>query len=236
MVEAARASGPIGLEPVELLRQDKDRYLLLSGIREWLAAQRAEIHELQAVIYESLSDDVITAKVVRDSTQEPDPISLAEQLEAVRLAGKTDSNMKRKKLTAEELGQRFGLSRSTVAHLLRLLKLSPEAKAIARKGHLRLGHLRPIISLPAQIQARVAQRAHDNRWDVRMVEEFAQRIKKGDLEPAAKRDPNLVRLENQLTESLGAQCSLKDGKLVIDYGGSNDVIDGILNRLGLGNR
>ena len=235
MVEAARKGGPVALEPVELLKQGDTEFLLLSGIREWLAAQRAEIHELQAVIYENLAEDLVTAKVVRDSTSEPDPISLAEQLNAVREAGKAIGPNKRKRLTAEELGQRFGLSRSNVAHYLRLLKLADPAKAYAKKGHLKLGHLRPLISLPPHIQALVAKRAHDSAWDVRMVEAFAQRVKTGELEGRSRKDPNVARLEQQLSETLGAKCSLEEGRLVIDYGGANEVMEGILNRLGLGN-
>lgn len=230
MVQAVLKDGAQALEPIELLQVEAGRYWLLRGMREWMAIQRAGQFNIHAVVYADLPQNVIEAKVLQDSDPEADPITFAEHVLAVKTATK-------KPLTNVELGRRLGLSRPVVSHTLRLLNLSAEVKALARKGRLRAGHLRSLLSIrhvPTQI--RVAQHAHDAKWSVKMLEEFLRRMRKGELEgQKQQKDPNIAMLEAQITDALGAKCSLDGKRLIIDFSGGNEVLDGILERLGLVN-
>ena len=124
-----------------------------------------------------------------------------------------------------------------MSNLLRLLELPDEVKSLVETRQLEMGHARALLGLPtARQQAEVAMLVARKGLSVRETEALVRRMlehKDGEAhrEPPRK-DPNIGRLEQDLTDKLGARVHLQHGatgrgKLVINYN-SLDELDGIL--------
>jgi ParB family chromosome partitioning protein len=140
-------------------------------------------------------------------------------------------------MTHQQASEAVGRSRASVTNLLRLLELGRDVQEMVRQGALEMGHARALLALkgPAQIDA--ARRVVDKGLTVRDTEQLVRRRLKelsGDepVSKARRSDPNVSRLERQLTEKLGAKVVVEQGgkgkgRLVIHYT-SLDELDGIL--------
>ena len=124
-----------------------------------------------------------------------------------------------------------------MSNLLRLLELPEEIRKLLDDGQLEMGHGRALLTLPAARAIALARKAVDQQWSVRELEQavrLSSELPKG--KPAKpKRDADILALESQLAEKLGARVALNHGrggrgKVVIHYH-SLDELDGILGRI-----
>lgn len=227
-VALALKQGPEALRPARLAYHPATgRYELLEGKGTWLAAQRARLPVMPAIVYRDTSlpwrKTQIEAACRRQSHSAMD---LADQLAVVWGAS-------RKRISITELATRFGLSRSQVSHLLRLRKLHPTIQQFVRCGKLSAGAARALVVLPPAIQQKVAERAVNGRWSARTVEDAVRAIKSGSVSRSNAEDPDVRRLMEKMTDALGAPVSMTDEKLVIDISGSHEILEGVMERLGL---
>jgi ParB family chromosome partitioning protein len=143
-------------------------------------------------------------------------------------------------MTHQQAAEAVGRSRVAVTNMLRLLELSREVQDLVRQGALEMGHARALLALKAPAQTDAARRVVDRGMSVRETEQLVrQRLKElaGEAKAPASRgvDPDIRRLERQLSEKLGAKVVLEagakgKGKLVIHYS-SLDELDGILGHI-----
>jgi ParB family chromosome partitioning protein len=141
-------------------------------------------------------------------------------------------------LTHQQIAQAVGKSRTTVTNLLRLLDLNDDVKAYIEERRLEMGHARALLGLKGKPQSDAAHRVVSQGLSVRETEKLVRRLQ-GDEKPdagrpaeAAGEDPDVRRLEDDLTDKLGARVKIQQGagqagKLVISYN-SLDELDGIL--------
>ena len=225
---------PILVTPAPAQPGQPKRYVIVAGERRWRAAQRAGLQDVPVVVRD-VEDDARLELALVENIQRADlnPIEEAKAYhELSKLRG----------YTQEDLAQRVGKDRSTVANALRLLKLPPRVQAMVIDGKLSMGHARALLGLTSEdaISA-LANEAVREGWSVRATESAVRkRAAPGrEVEPApvdddAERHKIIVsELETRLRRRLGVKVRLntggkKDkGTVEIPYG-SLDELDRLL--------
>ena len=227
-IELARETAGAGLAPVLCRhRPGPDGiYEIIARASSWLAAHGAGLSRVPAVVVDV--DDETALQWLRADQGDPDPITQAEQFEALRVAGWTHA----------EIGARYGLHRTEVAHRLALLRLAPDVQALVRRGLLKLSHARRIARLDPREQRRAAARIVRRGQSVRAVEASLRGSRRArDAEPqppTAAADPNVHHIERLISERLGAPVRLDTARreLRVSYI-DDDCLAGILERLGI---
>lgn len=231
LANSIRAQGV--LQPIVVRELNHSgRYEIIAGERRWRAAQIAELHEIPAVIRDVPDEAAIAMALIENIQRENlNPVEEATALQ--RLIDEFG-------LTHQQAADAVGRSRAAVTNLLRLLVLSAEVKKLLEHGDLEMGHARAILALEGEAQARAAREIADKGLSVREAETLVRQLKDGGSTskpaPIEKRqDPNIVRLEQELAEKLGAKVAFQhgekgNGKLIVHYN-SLDELDGILERI-----
>ena len=231
--DSIRAQGvvqPIVVRPLDVQKPGEPlRYEIIAGERRWRAAQMAGLHEVPAVI-RRVPDEAAVAMSLIENIQRENLNPLEEARALDRLIREFD-------MTHQTAADAVGRSRAAVSNLLRLLELADEVKALVETRQLEMGHARALLGLgSARQQVEVALLVAKKGLSVRETEALVRRLSSGkveheDREPP-RADPNITRLEQDLTDRLGAKVHLQHsakgrGKLVINYN-SLDELDGIL--------
>ena len=126
------------LQPI-LVRKDGKGYRIIAGERRWRAAQKAGLTELPVIIREASDAEAYELALV-ENIQRAD-LNPLEEAEAYRRL------VEERKLTQEQVADRVGKDRSSVANSLRLLHLPNEVKQLVIEGDLDMGHARAILGL-----------------------------------------------------------------------------------------
>jgi len=208
---------------------ESQRYEIIAGERRWRAAQMAGLTEIPAVI-RHIPDDAAIAIALIENIQRENLNPLEEARALTRLITEFG-------LTHQEAADAVGRSRAGVSNMLRLLELAPEVCELLEKRTIEMGHARALLALTQRRQqAEVGLLVAKKSLSVRDTEALVRRLQApaggGSAEPAASRDPNVERLEQELAEKLGARVAIQHGsggkgKLVVSYN-SLDELDGII--------
>lgn len=217
------------LQPV-LVRKEGNGYKLIAGERRWRAAQAAGLKEVPALVREVTEAQAFELALV-ENLQRADlnPIEEAEGYQ--RLVDDF-------KLTQEQISQRVGKERSTVANALRLLALPDDVKGLVADGSLSMGHARALLGVPRlpEMQALALQVA-EQKLSVRDTEKLVQqkRTHKKDGGRPPKQSPQVKSLIEELQRRLGTKVRLTErspgkGTLEVDFF-SYDDLDRLLKLL-----
>lgn len=223
------------IQPI-LVRAYAGRYEIIAGERRWRAAQLAGLKTLP-VIVRDLDDRSVAAISLIENIQRKDLNPLEEAGALKRLRDEFG-------MTQEAVAESVGRSRAAVANILRLLDLHDDVKLMLESGEIDMGHARALLTLDPGDQTALAEKVAREGLSVRateaLVREFSGRSKtrKGKTSKTAadkKRDPNIMALERDLGDQLGAQVSIHQensgkGRLEISYN-SLDELDGILKHI-----
>lgn len=220
------------IQPLVVRKLDED-YQIIAGERRWRAAQKAGLKEVPVVI-QDVSEDWALEMALIENIQRED-LNPIEEAEAYR------NLMDSFDLSQEEVAKRVGRERSTVANMLRLLRLPGGVRKDVISGQLSMGHARALLALEQDediLEAR--EEVLKKQLSVRDCEALVKRIKRfgkvvkapAKLEP----DPNLVHLEKALKQVLGTQAKIvsrgQGGKIEISFY-SGEELDRILELLGV---
>lgn len=219
------------IEPLVVRPLADGRYEILAGHMRWRAAQRAGLQQVAATIRE-VDDHTAAAIALVENLlrRELNPIEEGRALQRLH---------KEFGLTQEQLAELVGLSQPTISKALGLLNLSPEVQNLIEEGELEAGHGKTLLGLPPTEQIRLAEQAAQQGWSVRELERRRARLTTGlPASASPPRDPDLIRLEEQLGERLAAPVKLRydavRGKGRIEIGfASLEECDGLLEKLGL---
>lgn len=235
LLRLVREHGPVN--PVVVRPIENGRYEIISNVETWLAAQQAGQHQVPVEVRDDLGEEEAAALMAQAArATAPDPIAEAEDFaERLEALGGT-----RARGAVARLAREVGKPRTYVSHALRLLKLPARVQDMVRRGELTAGHARALVGITDRRRClRLAERIVRDRLSVRDAEELARGRQAG---PAADEaggpgaaDPNIRRLERELTETLGCPTRIDTaaGRLVIEYYGDLDILGGVLERLGL---
>ena len=220
------------VQPILVRPVDGGRYEIIAGERRWRAAQRAGLKEVPALV-RSVPDQAALALALIENIQREDLNPLEEAQGIARLISEF-------RLTHDAAAAAVGRSRSAVSNLLRLTQLPKQVQGYLLAGKLDMGHARALLGLSGAQQVAAASKVVAEQMSVRDTE----RLVKSVLAPPARRKArgtnagrvaDLVRLQEELAETLGARVRIDaakkgTGRLVIDYS-SLEQLDGILARL-----
>lgn len=225
LAESIKAQGvmqPILVRPITV-----DQYEIIAGERRWRAAQLAGLSQVPALI-RKVADESALAMSLIENIQRENLNPLEEAMGIQRLINEFG-------MTHESAGEALGNSRSTISNLLRLLNLSVPVQDMMMAGKIEMGHGRALLSLSSAEQIKVANVIAQKQLSVRETEKIVNRINRPLAKIAKKMDRDLLRLEEEISQRLGTQVTIKakkngQGSIVIQY--SNlDQLDDILNKL-----
>ena len=207
------------------------RYEIIAGERRWRAAQLANLVAVPAVI-RAMSDASAVAIALIENIQR-------ENLNPLEEAGAFQKLIIEYEMTHQEVANAVGRARASITNTLRLLDLSAGVQELLNDVKINMGHARALLSLTdPSMQLEVANLVVDKKLSVRDTENLVRSILEGTKKQKTEKqpeDPDIKRLEDSLTQKLGARVSIKHtksgkGKLVIAYTNS-DELQGILDRI-----
>lgn len=230
LTESVRNEGI--LSPVIIEYANDGTFFIIAGERRTRAAKAAGLKK-------------IPVQLRKYSEQRKLEVALIENIQRTDLNALEEAQayydlMELGNLTQDQVAERVGKNRSTVANCLRLLKLPEDIQKALVTDSISSGHARAILSLENDSDKRILfGKIIGQGLSVRQSENIAKEMKSGissvaktDLKPEPKKDPNLAALEQKLIERLGTKVQLKGGfskgTISINYFSSEDL-DRIFN-------
>ncbi|MEH6470389.1 MAG: ParB/RepB/Spo0J family partition protein [Halopseudomonas sp.] len=226
LASSIRAQGVI--QPIVVRPVDMGRYEIIAGERRWRAAQLAGLTEIPTTIRE-VPDEAAIAMALIENIQREDLSPIEEAMALQRLMDEFE-------LTQAKVAEAVGKSRTAVTNLLRLMKLTPEAKRMLEYGDLEMGHARALLALDGDKQIAAAKDVVARGLSVRQTEELVKQLQsapKKQHKPAA--DLGVEQLQQRWNQALGMQVKIRhsdkgDGKLTISYKSLGDI-ESILQKI-----
>lgn len=218
------------IQPIVVRALGRGQYELVAGERRLRAAKKAGLSEIAAVVRDIPAQSVLAVALI-ENIQRQELTALEEAQALRRLVDEF-------KLSQQQAADAIGRSRASVANLLRLLELPEAIRDLLDEGRIEMGHARALLTLPAPRAIALAQKAADNEWSVRELEQAARlaQLPKGSGNGKSRNvDPDIAVLERELSDILGTRVEITHGrggrgKLSIRYH-SADELEGILEKL-----
>ena len=203
----------------------EDRFEIVAGERRWRAAQMAGLGEVPALIREIPDESALAMALIENIQRENlNPLEEAQGLQ--RLIDEFS-------MTHQEAADAVGRSRPAASNLLRLLQLVPPVQELLMRGDIDMGHARALLPLSGALQIQLAQRVVQKGLSVRDTERLVQHaLKPPKPVQANKPDRDVLRLQEELSDTLGANVEIRTtkkgaGSIKIDFG-NLDQLEGIL--------
>jgi len=224
LAESIKAQGV--MQPILVRPVDEGRYEIIAGERRWRAAQLAGLNEVPALI-RKVADESALAMSLIENIQRENLNPLEEAMGIQRLINEFG-------MTHQTAGEALGNSRSTISNLLRLLNLSAPVQELMMQGKIDMGHGRALLSLVPAQQIKLANVIAQKQLSVRETERLVNQIEHPVPKKVQKPDRDLLRLQEDVSERLGAQVVIRpqkngQGNIVIHYA-SLDQLDDILSK------
>jgi ParB family transcriptional regulator, chromosome partitioning protein len=218
------------LQPLLVRESGPDRYELIAGERRWRAAKRAGLQTVPVVVREADEVGSLEQALVENLHR--------ADLNALEEAAAYQQLVEDFGMTQEQVAQRVGKSRSSVANTLRLFQLPPSIQKLIGEGQLSAGHAKALLGTPDRaFQEELARRVVDRGLSVREVEDAvrAHGAPAPAPEPPAPTDapgrrlrpPGLLELEELLAEHLSTRVNISmgatRGKVVVEFATLEDL-------------
>jgi ParB family chromosome partitioning protein len=195
------------------------QYELVAGERRLRAARLAGHTTIAAIVRET--SDLMSAEMALLENLQREDLNPIEEATAYQRLGPGGFH-----LTQDEIAKRTGKDRSTIANVLRLLKLPEEVQALIEQDQLSFGHAKVLMAMPpsaAELITDMARRIVQRGLTVRQAEEAVTNLIQA--RPKAKKerivDPNVREAEENLQRALGVRVAINDrngkGKIVLEY-------------------
>ena len=207
------------VQPIIIRQLAENRYEIIAGERRWRAAQLAGLHEVP-VITRAMSDQDALAIALIENIQRED-LNVMEEAEAYQRLSREFG------ITHQQIARIVGKSRAAISNTLRLMDLHPSVQLLLRDKTIDMGHARALLALDPQGQETLVQQVVNDNLTVRATEQLVKKHQNQDqqtksIETTVSKDPDILRLENQLSEQLGTQTTIQyaangKGKLVINF-------------------
>ena len=221
------------IQPVTVSRLSGDKYRLISGERRLRAARIAGLVDLPAYIRQADDQQLLELALLENLQR--------EDLNAIEIALSYKRMMDDINYTQEQVAERMGKERSTVANYIRLLKLPPDIQIAVRNGGLSMGHARALINVHVvDQQLFIFHEIMEKKLSVRQTEELVRKIYK---EETAVKDsikpvlpPAYKKIEDNLASYFSTKVKLQynkkgNGSITIEYY-SLQELNKILDQLG----
>lgn len=221
------------IEPLIVRHSQDGSYEIICGERRFEAAKKIGLKKVPAIIKDVPDLKALEISMIENLQRENlNPIEEAEGYHI--MATKFH-------LSQQDISQRVGKSRSTIANSIRLLDLPEEVKLLVRKSSISAGHARTILSLKEKnLMILTSQRIVEKNLSVRDTENYVEEIKKTH-KPEKKQkkiyeNPEILSMEGKLSEKIGnpvrIKMSGKKGRIVIEFF-SYEELNQIIEKFGV---
>jgi len=220
------------IQPITIRKMGYDKYQLISGERRLKAAKLAGLTEIPAFIRVANDEQMVELSLVENIQR--------EELNPLEIAISFQRLLDECQLKQEELSQKVGKDRSTVANYIRLLKLPTEVQIAIRDKKISMGHARALITIEdVRTQLVILHRIFEKKLSVRQVEEIVRNLEPG--KHLATRKEAIVlpvkfeKIRESLTKKLNTRVDVKvhakgDGTIIIPFR-SDEEFDRIITKL-----
>lgn len=226
LADSIAAQGVV--QPIVVRQKAGDRYEIVAGERRWRATQKAGLAKIPVVV-KTFNDQTAAAVSLIENIQRENLNPLEESTALKRLVDEFE-------MTHQQVADTVARSRATVSNLLRLQDLNPDVKMLLAMRDIEMGHARALLAIDGMEQSSIAKDVARKGLSVRETEALIRKIS-APVKTAKvnRKDPDIIKLEERLTERLGAPVTIKQkakgkGSLEISYS-SLDVLDGILSKI-----
>lgn len=217
LIKSIKTQGII--QPIVVTKNKNDVYTIVVGERRWRAAKQIGLATVPAIVKEMDNKQMMEAALIENIQREDlNPIELAEAYKRL---------MEEFKYTQEELSEVVGRSRSSVANMLRLLKLPEHMQQAIRDNKITEGHGRALLAMEDEKKREILfNKMLEEKVTVREAEKKVKKKRNKDL--------TIMELENKLSSIFKTKVLIegikKRGKIVIEYY-SKEQLEGLINVL-----
>ena len=226
LADSISAQGVV--QPIVVRQKADGRFEIVAGERRWRASQKAGQSKIPVVV-KTFDDQTAAAVSLIENIQRENLNPLEESTALKRLVDEFD-------MTHQQVADTVARSRASVSNLLRLQDLNPDVKMLLAMRDIEMGHARALLAIDGMEQSSIAKDVARKGLSVRETEALIRKIS-APVKPTkvSRKDPDIIKLEDRLTERLGAPVVIKQkakgkGSLEISYS-SLDVLDGILSKI-----
>jgi len=226
LAESIKQKGVIQPVLAEEDPENSNHYIIIAGERRFRASHIAGIEKLPLIIKSFSEEDKLEIALIENIQR--------ENLKPIEEAKAYRHIMESMNLNQQDVAERVGKNRSTVANSLRLLKLPEDMQISLNGGNLTSGHARSILSTVNPADQRILfNRIVDNGLSVREAETMATDLNKG-VRPSSKKEstlrkkiPEIMSVEQRFIDVFGTKVQIKGsihkGKIEITYYSSDDL-------------
>jgi ParB family chromosome partitioning protein len=222
------------IQPITVSRLPSGKYRLISGERRYRAAKLAELKDLPAYVRQADDQQLLELALLENLQR--------EDLNAMEIALSYKRMMEELNYTQEQVAERMGKERSTVANYIRLLKLPPDIQVAVRSNQLSMGHARALINVDTvDKQLYLFKEIKEKGLSVRQTEELVRKLYKegGPVKNSVKTTlpEAFKRIEDNLASHFSTRVRLNhnkkgEGSISIDYY-SLQELNKLLDQLGV---
>lgn len=208
------------IQPITVRKIDENLYQLISGERRLRASKMLNLETIPAYVRQANDIEMLEMALIENiHRKDLDPIEIA--ISYNRLIDECQ-------LTQEQLSERLGKNRSTIANFLRLLKLPEEIQLGLRQNKITVGHARALINIEdPETQRMIYQQILRYDFSVRKVEDIVRQLNSEDKKTLAsirhyKKTKELKQLKEDLTKKLNCKVDIKKtnlgtGKIILHF-------------------
>jgi ParB family chromosome partitioning protein len=221
------------IQPITLRRTPDHKYQLVSGERRLKACKEIGYREIPAYIIQVDSDELMLALALIENIQR-------EKLNPIEIGTAYKRLMDECHLTQEQIAEKVGKDRTTIANTIRLLRLPAQVRARLVADDITYGHARALINLPSEeVQVELLNKIIDKSLSVRKVEQLVRMYNESSGKELKRKtvtiktrnltvDANLSKVEDKLRKIFGTKviCRQKkdgSGELIIEYYSSEEL-------------
>lgn len=220
------------IQPVTVAKLANGKYRLISGERRWRASRLAGIVDIPAYVRQA-NDVQLLELALLENLQREDLNAMEISLSYKRMMEELD-------YTQEQVAERMGKDRSTVANFIRLLKLPPDIQLAVRNGEISMGHARALINVDTiDKQIFIYKEIKEKGLSVRQTEALVRNLYKqgGHVKKSSKSQlPSpLQRIEDKLASHFSTRVKLRhsrngSGQILIEYY-SQEELNNVLRQM-----
>ncbi|NML21111.1 ParB/RepB/Spo0J family partition protein [Pseudoflavitalea sp. G-6-1-2] len=222
------------VQPITVSGLPGGKYRLISGERRWRASKLAGLKDVPAYIRQANDQELLELALLENLQR--------EDLNAMEIALSYKRMMEELQHTQEQVAERMGKERSTVANYIRLLKLPPDIQVAVRTNVISMGHARALINVDAvDTQLFIFNEIKTNGLSVRQTEELVRKMYKGPnaVKSSSKSTlpPTYKKIEDNLASHFSTKVKLNHSKkghgmISIEYYSIQDLTK-ILDQIGV---
>jgi len=207
------------IQPVTVTKTAAGKFILISGERRWRASKLAGLKDIPAFVRQANDTQLLELALLENLQR--------EDLNAMEISLSYQRMMEELDFTQEQVAERMGKDRSTIANFIRLLKLPPDIQLAVRNGDISMGHARALINVDTiDKQLYIYKEIKDKGLSVRQTEALVRNLYKqgGVVKKTSKSQlpPAFQRIEDKLASHFSTRVKLRhsrngSGQIILEY-------------------